>query len=49
MISVEPVPDNPSTPFAIKPLVGTAGRDTAPATHDFGQNLASLPWGEVTR
>ena len=49
VISVEPVPDNSPAPFAIKPLVGTAGQNTAPATHNFGQNLASLPWGEVTR
>ena len=49
VISVEPVPDNSPAPFAMKPLVGTAGQDTAPATYNFGQNLASLPWGEVTR
>ena len=49
VISVEPVPDDSPAPFAIKPLVGTAGNDTAPATHSFGQNLASLPTGSVTR
>ncbi|WP_340169691.1 hypothetical protein [Lacinutrix sp.] len=49
VISVEPVPDNSPTPFAMKPLVGTAGTATAPATHDFGLNLASLPIGTVTR
>lgn len=49
VISVEPVPDDSPAPFAIKPLVGTAGQDTAPATHNFGQNLTSLPWGEVNR
>lgn len=49
VISVEPVPDNSPAPFAMKPLVGTAGTTTAPATHDFGQNLGSLPWGTVTR
>ncbi|MGS2727820.1 anti-sigma factor [Psychroserpens sp. BH13MA-6] len=49
VISVEPVPDNSPAPFAIKPLVGIAGDETAPATHNFGQNLASLPTGMVTR
>lgn len=49
VISVEPVPDDSPAPFAIKPLVGTAGNDTAPATHAFGPNLASLPTGSVTR
>lgn len=49
VISVEPVPDNSPAPFAMKPLVGTAGTTTAPATHDFGLNLASLPTGTVTR
>ncbi|GAA4954866.1 hypothetical protein GCM10023314_30700 [Algibacter agarivorans] len=49
VVSVEPVPDDSPAPFVMKPLVGTAGQDTAPATHSFGQNLGSLPWGEVTR
>ncbi|WP_339755195.1 anti-sigma factor [uncultured Winogradskyella sp.] len=49
VISVEPVPDNSLAPFAMKPLVGTAGNDTAPATHALGQNLGSLPMGTVTR
>ncbi len=49
VISVEPVPDNSTAPFAIKPLVGTAGQETAPATHDFGRNLSSLATGTVTR
>ena len=49
VISVEPVPDDSATPFAIKPLVGTAGNDTAPATHAFGSNLSSLPTGTVSR
>lgn len=49
VISVEPVPDDSPAPFAIKPLVGTAGNDTAPATHAFGANLGSLPTGSVTR
>jgi hypothetical protein len=49
VISVEPVPDNSSAPFTLKPLVGTAGIETAPTTYDFGQNLNSLPTGTVTR
>ena len=49
VISVEPVPDDSAAPFVMKPLVGTAGNDTAPATHAFGRNLASLPMGSVTR
>ena len=49
VISVEPVPDNSAAPFAIKPLLGTAGQDTAPATHDFSPNLGSLATGTVTR
>ena len=49
VISVEPSPDNSAAPFTMKPLVGTAGTETAPFTHDFGQNLASLPNGTVTR
>ncbi|WP_430467855.1 anti-sigma factor [Winogradskyella ouciana] len=49
VISVEPVPDDSPAPFAIKPLVGTAGNDTAPATHAFGLNLTSFPTGLVTR
>ena len=49
VISVEPVPDNSPAPFAMKPLVGTAGQETAPATHNFGQNFGSLPTGTVTR
>ncbi|MEW4925163.1 anti-sigma factor [Algibacter sp. 2305UL17-15] len=49
VISVEPVPDNSPAPFSMKPLLGTAGQATAPATHDFGLNLASLPSGTVSR
>lgn len=49
VISVEPVPDNSPAPFAMKPLVGIAGSETAPATHPFGLNLSSLPKGTVTR
>lgn len=49
VISVEPVPDNSPMPFTLKPLVATAGQETAPATHNFVQNLSSLPIGTVTR
>ena len=49
VISVEPFPDNSPAPFAMKPLVGTAGTATAPATHPFGLNLGSLPTGSVSR
>ena len=49
VISVEPYPDNSPAPFAMKPLVGTAGTATAPATNDFGLNLDSLPTGMVSR
>lgn len=49
VISVEPVPDDSTAPFVLKPLVGTAGQATAPATHQFGQNLGSLPTGTVSR
>lgn len=49
VISVEPVPDNSPAPFVMKPLVGTAGQETAPSTHDFGVNLGSLPSGTVSK
>ena len=50
VISVEPVPDDlPAGPFVIKPLVGTVGMDTAPATYSFAMNLGSLPGGTVSR
>lgn len=49
VISVEPVPDNSAAPFAMKPLVGTSGDETAPTTHDLALNLSSLPSGTVTR
>lgn len=49
VISVEPVPDNSPAPFAMKPLLGMAGTETAPAVHDFRQNLGSLPSGSVSR
>jgi hypothetical protein len=49
VISVEPMPDDSIAPFVMKPLIGVAGNDTAPAIHDFGQNLMSLPTGTAMR
>ncbi|KAB8154893.1 hypothetical protein EZY14_003155 [Kordia sp. TARA_039_SRF] len=49
VISVEPFPDNSPAPFLLKPLVGTAGNDTAPATNDFNLNAASFPTGTIVR
>lgn len=49
VISVEPDPDNSPAPFVLKPLVGTAGMDTAPADYNFGLNAASFPTGSVSR
>ncbi|MDY8137749.1 anti-sigma factor domain-containing protein [Aquimarina sp. 2201CG5-10] len=49
VISVEPDPDNSPAPFLLKPLVGTAGTDTAPASYTFGLNAASFPSGTVSR
>jgi hypothetical protein len=49
VISVEPFPDNSPAPFLLKPLVGVAGQETAPSTHDFGFNAASLPTGTVSK
>lgn len=49
VISIEPSPDNSPNPFLLKPLVGTAGQDTAPATHDLNFNEASFPSGSVSR
>ncbi len=49
VISVEPSPDNSPAPFALKPLVGIAGLDTAPTAYAFTYNAASFPTGTVTR
>jgi hypothetical protein len=49
VVSVEPFPDNSPSPFLLKPLVGMAGQETAPATHNLGLNAASFPNGTVTR
>ena len=48
VISVEPVPDDSDAPFAIKPLLGTAGTGVAPTTHALNQNLSSLPTGKAS-
>ncbi len=50
VISVEPVPDNSPAPFALKPLAGIAGPETAPSVHNFNLNVnATFPTGTVTR
>lgn len=51
VISVEPVPDNSPAPFLLKPLWVELATDaaTAPSTHDFAQNLGTIPTGSVTR
>lgn len=49
VISVEPFPDNSAAPFLLKPLVGTAGTDTAPATYTLELNSTSFPTGSVSR
>ena len=51
VISVEPVPDNSTAPFLLKPLTYTLDADaaTAPTTFSFNQNLGSLPTGTASR
>ncbi|WP_103070319.1 anti-sigma factor [Aquimarina sediminis] len=49
VISIEPFPDNSVAPFLLKPLVGTAGTETAPTTYAFELNDASFPSGNVSR
>jgi hypothetical protein len=49
VISVEPVPDNSPAPFLLKPLIGTAGIETAPVAYPFMYNATSFPTGIVTR
>lgn len=49
VVSVEPFPDNSTAPFLLKPLVGLAGQETAPATHNLGLNADSFPSGTVKR
>jgi hypothetical protein len=51
VISVEPEPDNSPLPFLLKPLISMidTAAATAPAIHNFNQNLSSIPTGTVTR
>ena len=49
VVSVEPWPDNSPNPFSLKPLVGTAGQETAPTTHSLNLNAASFAAGSVSR
>jgi len=49
VISVEPSPDNSPAPFLLKPLIGTAGNETAPTAYDLTFSDASFPSGSVTR
>ena len=49
VVSVEPVPDDSPAPFVLKPLLGMAGQETAPSSHNLGSNLMSFPSGSVTR
>jgi hypothetical protein len=49
VISVEPVPDDAETPFALKPLVGMAPIDAVDhELYDLGLNNADLPTGIAT-
>lgn len=48
VISIEPVPDNSSAPFLLKPIIGTAGQDLAPATHDLSGDESTFPTGTVS-
>ncbi|WP_103864326.1 hypothetical protein [Aquimarina sp. I32.4] len=49
VISVEPFPDNAAAPFLLKPLVGTAGTETAPTSYAFELNSESFPTGSISR
>jgi len=49
VISVEPFPDNSPAPFLLKPLVGTAGNETAPTAYDLNFDNTSFPTGSVSR
>ena len=42
VISVEPAPDDSPAPFALKPLVGTATGDVAPALQELGAGPATI-------
>jgi len=49
VVSVEPFPDDSPAPFVLKPLTGTAGQDTAPATYSLAFSNTTFPTGSVTR
>ena len=49
VISIEPDPDNSPAPFLLKPLIGAAGQETAPTTHNLAFSSSSFPVGTVTR
>ena len=49
VISVEPSPDNSPAPFTLKPLIGTAGNDTAPTTYTLNFSDSSFPTGTANR
>ncbi len=49
VISVEPFPDNSPAPFLLKPMTGTAGNDTAPATYPLVFSTGTFPTGSVSR
>ncbi len=50
VISIEPVPDNSTMPFTLKPLVGGIPADAIDHTfYSLEQNLGSLPSGSVSR
>ncbi len=49
VISVEPFPDDSPAPFLLKPLAGTAGDDTAPASYPLTYSTGSFPTGNVSR
>ncbi len=50
VISIEPFVDYDSeNPFFIKPLVGTAGTETAPTVNTMELSITDLPSGKVTR
>jgi len=48
VISVEPDPDDSDGPFVLKPLVVSAGQDTAPTVYNLAQNLGSFPTGTAS-
>ncbi|MEN7550532.1 anti-sigma factor [Rapidithrix thailandica] len=49
VISIEPVPDNSSAPFLLKPLLGNVPADAdSHTTYEMMQNLNSFPTGSVT-